>query len=90
MFFHTVHHYFQSRQEISTPDAAILHPEKLPKTRPSNPRHRLTDQMTQSCPTPPQARKKFFLSPKALRSPFLSRGARGQPDTTALSGKQQL
>ncbi|GLH00293.1 Uncharacterized protein GBIM_06713 [Gryllus bimaculatus] len=32
--------------------------------------------MTQSCPTPPQTRRRFFLSPKALRSPWGQRGPR--------------
>ncbi|KAG5879492.1 hypothetical protein JTB14_026360 [Gonioctena quinquepunctata] len=78
--------FMQSRQNLSTSGVEAGHPEKLPKTRPSNPRHRPPDQgvMTQSCPTPPQARKKFFLSPsKALRSPLLNRNSRQQE--TALS-----
>ncbi|CAH2009763.1 unnamed protein product [Acanthoscelides obtectus] len=78
--------YMQARQDLSPSrdhqDGGLLsgHPEKLPKTRPSSGgghvRHSGGGVMTQSCPTPPQARKKFFLSPKALRSPFLSRAAR--------------
>lgn len=64
----------------------LCHPEKLPKTRPTNPRLRLDQNvMTQSCPTPPQSRRKFFLSPKSLRSPF-SRSRQTSTDTT-LSGK---
>ncbi|KAJ8927396.1 hypothetical protein NQ314_020175 [Rhamnusium bicolor] len=75
-----------SRQDLSASGVEVGHPEKLPKTRPTNPRNRL-DQgvMTQSCPTPPQSRRKFFLSPKALRSPFLNRNTRLQGDA-ALSG----
>lgn len=47
--------------------------------------------MTQSCPTPPQNRKKFFLSPKTIRSPFTQRTAvRHQPqssgDNSIISG----
>jgi hypothetical protein len=29
------------------------------------------------CPTPPQSRRRFFLSPKSLRSPWNQRGANG-------------
>ncbi|XP_074025599.1 zinc-RING finger and ankyrin repeat domain-containing protein rolling pebbles isoform X3 [Leptinotarsa decemlineata] len=77
--------FMQSRQNLSTSGVEVGHPEKLPKTRPSNPRHRPPDQgvMTQSCPTPPQARKKFFLSPKVLRSPLSNRNNR--PQDSALS-----
>ncbi|XP_071055582.1 protein TANC2 isoform X2 [Onthophagus taurus] len=66
--------YMQTREVIS-PEG---HPEKLPKTKP---RSRL-DQgiMTQSCPTPPQSRRKFFLNPKGLRSPFTSRSVKQQGD----------
>lgn len=78
--------YMQTRQDLSTSGVEAGHPEKLPKTRPTNPRNRL-DQgvMTQSCPTPPQSRRKFFLSPKGLRSPFVSRNARQLGDVAALS-----
>ncbi|XP_018576381.1 protein TANC2 isoform X2 [Anoplophora glabripennis] len=78
--------YMQTRQDLSASGVEAGHPEKLPKTRPTNPRNRL-DQgvMTQSCPTPPQSRRKFFLSPKGLRSPFVSRNARQQGDVAALS-----
>ncbi|XP_018334493.1 protein TANC2 isoform X3 [Agrilus planipennis] len=65
------------------------HPEKLPKTRPSNPRTRATAEsssvMTQSCPTPPHSRRNFFLSPKALRSPFAQRAARQAAADSTLS-----
>lgn len=65
------------------------HPEKLPKTKPSNPRTKLdSNVMTQSCPTPPQSRRKFFLSPKALRSPFAHRMGRHQSGDSAVSGKR--
>lgn len=79
---------------MSSSSVEMGHPEKLPKTRrtPPNPRtNSRLDQnvMTQSCPTPPQSRRRFFLSPKALRSPFMQqRGARNQPTVdTTLSGK---
>ncbi|KAF5280679.1 hypothetical protein FQA39_LY05327 [Lamprigera yunnana] len=75
----------QSRQDLTSSNE-LGHPEKLPKTRPSNPRNR-SDQtiMTQSCPTPPQNRRKFFLSPKALRSSFAQRAARQAVGDSALS-----
>ncbi|KAI5748263.1 hypothetical protein M8J77_023609 [Diaphorina citri] len=43
--------------------------------------------MTQSCPTPPQNRRKFFLSPKSIRSPFGLRGSNNSrvSSDTALS-----
>lgn len=43
--------------------------------------------MTQSCPTPPQSRRKFFLNPKGLRSPFAQRSSRQPSGDSALSGK---
>ncbi|KAH1022745.1 hypothetical protein HUJ04_012093 [Dendroctonus ponderosae] len=70
--------FMKSRKEQSPNRPEVGHPENLPKTRPSNPR--LRPEMTQSCPTPPQSRRKFFLSPKAIRSPFLSRNWRQQSD----------
>ncbi|KAF7285187.1 hypothetical protein GWI33_011724 [Rhynchophorus ferrugineus] len=71
----------QSKPEVSPTRSEIGHPEKLPKIRPSNSKNRLEQNiMTQSCPTPPQSRRKFFLNPKAIRSPFLGRGWRQQPD----------
>jgi hypothetical protein len=78
----------QGRQELSASGVELGHPEKLPKTRPTNPRTRV-DQgvMTQSCPTPPQTRRKFFLSPKALRSPFSQRNSRQPPVDSASSGE---
>lgn len=71
----------QGRQELSPTRSEIGHPEKLPKIRPKNAKNRLEQNvMTQSCPTPPQSRRKFFLNPKAIRSPFLGRGWRQQAD----------
>ncbi|XP_069358000.1 protein TANC2 isoform X3 [Maniola hyperantus] len=45
-------------------------PLRLPKPpkQPSN--------LAQSCPTPPHTRRRFFLSPKSLRSPFGQRSSR--------------
>lgn len=77
---------YQSRKEQSPNRPEVGHPENLPKTRPSNPR--LRPEMTQSCPTPPQSRRKFLLSRKAIRSPFLSRNWRQQSDG-AMSGRHQ-
>ncbi|XP_043488120.1 protein TANC2 isoform X2 [Polistes fuscatus] len=37
---------------------------------PLNPHTRQKPQMTQSCPTPPNQRRRFFLNPKVLRSSF--------------------
>ncbi|KAB0802170.1 hypothetical protein PPYR_04356 [Photinus pyralis] len=77
--------YMQSRNDL-TSSAELGHPEKLPKVRPSNPRNRVDNGiMTQSCPTPPQARRKFLLSPKALRSPFAQRAIRQSGGDTTLS-----
>ncbi|CAH1131521.1 unnamed protein product [Ceutorhynchus assimilis] len=71
--------FMKSRNEKSPVRNEAGHPENLPKTRPSNPRTR-PDPMSQSCPTPPQSRRKFFLSPKAIRSPFLNKNWRQQTD----------
>lgn len=43
--------------------------------------------MTQSCPTPPHTRRRFFLSPKALRSPFGHR--RNNENHPPLSGEYE-
>nr|XP_018912691.1 PREDICTED: protein TANC2 [Bemisia tabaci] len=45
--------------------------------------------MTQSCPTPPQSRRRFFLSPKTMRSPFALRGNKVQSvDSNGLSDEE--
>ncbi|CAG2057215.1 unnamed protein product, partial [Timema podura] len=52
-------------------------PNRLPKTRPPTSRSgslARQDVMTQSCPTPPQNRRKFFLSPKSLRGAWGQKG----------------
>ncbi|XP_060525151.1 protein TANC2 isoform X2 [Cylas formicarius] len=73
--------FMQGRQEQPASQAEVGHPEKLPKTRPSNARARIEQNaMTQSCPTPPQTRRKFFLSPRAIRNPFVGRNWRQQGD----------
>lgn len=44
--------------------------------------------LAQSCPTPPHTRRRFFLSPKSLRSPFGQRGNRHSHENhVPLSGK---
>lgn len=44
--------------------------------------------MTQSCPTPPHTRRRFFSSSKALRSPFSHRRGSGNSENhPPLSGK---
>ncbi|XP_073955554.1 zinc-RING finger and ankyrin repeat domain-containing protein rolling pebbles isoform X2 [Choristoneura fumiferana] len=45
-------------------------PMRLPKP-PKQPTN-----LVQSCPTPPHTRRRFFLSPKSLRSPFAQRASR--------------
>ncbi|XP_054264581.1 protein TANC2 isoform X4 [Macrosteles quadrilineatus] len=67
--------YMQTRNENSQDWASP--PSRLP--RPSS------NVMTQSCPTPPQNRKKFFLSPKSLRSSWGLRGSSRAPADNALS-----
>lgn len=44
--------------------------------------------LAQSCPTPPHTRRRFFLSPKSLRSPFGQRSSRRSHENhVPLSGK---
>lgn len=56
-------------------------PHRLPKPpkQPSN--------LAQSCPTPPHTRRRFFLSPKSLRSPFGQRARHSHDNHVPLSGK---
>ncbi|XP_021206645.2 protein TANC2 isoform X3 [Bombyx mori] len=55
-------------------------PMRLPKPpkQPSN--------LAQSCPTPPHTRRRFFLSPKSLRSPFGQRARHSHDNHVPLSG----
>ncbi|XP_063220744.1 protein TANC2 [Bacillus rossius redtenbacheri] len=79
--------YMQSRQEGSPaaqPADWSECPSRLPKARPSSTRSLARHEapptsMTQSCPTPPQSRRRFFLSPKSIRSPWAQRGDRSGP-----------
>uniref|UniRef100_A0A0K8T6K2 RING-type domain-containing protein n=2 Tax=Lygus hesperus TaxID=30085 RepID=A0A0K8T6K2_LYGHE len=72
--------YMQTRHE----SGRDFSPNRLPRptkdccTHPANP-------MTNSCPTPPQGRKKFFLSPRGLRSPWGLRSNARVPSDNALS-----
>lgn len=43
--------------------------------------------LVQSCPTPPHTRRRFFLSPKSLRSPFSQRARHSHDNHVPLSGK---
>ncbi|XP_075222893.1 zinc-RING finger and ankyrin repeat domain-containing protein rolling pebbles isoform X4 [Lycorma delicatula] len=80
--------YMQARQE-GAQDWGVS-PCRLPKPSrgegccsPANP-------MSQSCPTPPQNRKKFFLSPKSLRSSWGLRGSSRVPADNALSAMMSI
>lgn len=69
--------YMQTRNDNS--QECVSPPCRLPRP------NRTSDPMTQSCPTPPQSRRKFFLSPKSLRSPWGLRGSSRVPADNALS-----
>ncbi|KOB78564.1 Rolling pebbles, partial [Operophtera brumata] len=47
---------------------------------------RLPKPPKQSCPTPPHTRRRFFLSPKSLRSPFGQRTRHSHENQVPLSG----
>ncbi|XP_014240920.1 protein TANC2 isoform X2 [Cimex lectularius] len=74
------HLYMQARtdQTRDTSPSRLPRPNKECCNHPCN-------AMTQSCPTPPQGRKKFFLSPKALRNPWGLRNSSRAPSDNALS-----
>ncbi|XP_026743736.1 protein TANC2 isoform X3 [Trichoplusia ni] len=55
-------------------------PLRLPKP-PKQP-----SSLAQSCPTPPHTRRRFFLSPKSLRSPFGQRARHSHDNHVPLSG----
>ncbi|XP_049811721.1 protein TANC2 isoform X1 [Schistocerca nitens] len=90
--------YMQTRQHQQQQQAQDWpSPSRLPKSRPTQRRAGATPAdgagiMTQSCPTPPQSRRRFFLSPKSLRSAWGQRtggttpgGSPHPPDSAALS-----
>lgn len=56
-------------------------PMRLPKP-PKQPTN-----LVQSCPTPPHTRRRFFLSPKSLRSPFGPRARHSHENHVPLSGE---
>ncbi|XP_050678771.1 protein TANC2 isoform X2 [Leptidea sinapis] len=60
--------YTPSPQRLSDPEWQS--PLRLPKPP------KQTSTLAQSCPTPPHTRRRFFLSPKSLRSPFGQRSSR--------------
>ncbi|XP_008179715.1 protein TANC2 isoform X1 [Acyrthosiphon pisum] len=69
--------YVQSRQGSQE----LSHsPSRLPR-----PNRNLEEVMTQSCPTPPQSRRKFFLSPKTIRNQWSMRSGSRSPSDNALS-----
>ncbi|XP_026815658.1 protein TANC2 isoform X3 [Rhopalosiphum maidis] len=69
--------YVQSRQGSQE----LSHsPSRLPR-----PNRNLDEVMTQSCPTPPQSRRKFFLSPKTIRNQWSMRSGSRSPSDNALS-----
>uniref|UniRef100_A0A1B6I3A2 RING-type domain-containing protein n=2 Tax=Homalodisca liturata TaxID=320908 RepID=A0A1B6I3A2_9HEMI len=74
--------YMQTRNNEGTQD--WVSPSRLPRPGRSDTCCN-TNTMTQSCPTPPQIRKKFFLSPKSLRSSWGLRGSSRVPADNALS-----
>lgn len=61
-------------------DAEWQSPSRLPKP----PKQA---SLAQSCPTPPHTRRRFFLSPKSLRSPFGQRSRHSHENHVPLSGK---
>ncbi|VVD04724.1 unnamed protein product [Leptidea sinapis] len=71
--------YTPSPQRLSDPEWQS--PLRLPKPP------KQTSTLAQSCPTPPHTRRRFFLSPKSLRSPFGQRSSRhSQENHVPLSG----
>ncbi|XP_060801357.1 protein TANC2 isoform X1 [Amyelois transitella] len=61
------------------PDQDWQSPMRLPKP-PKQPTN-----LVQSCPTPPHTRRRFFLSPKSLRSPFAPRARHSHENHVPLS-----
>ncbi|XP_043290037.1 protein TANC2 isoform X2 [Venturia canescens] len=63
-------------------------PPVLPESITSQARHK-AQAMAQSCPTPPNQRKRFFLNPKVLRGPFApQRAARRGASTPDQTGNE--
>lgn len=77
----TADRYTPSPQRQQVPEQNWHAPNRLPK-----PPKQQT--LTQNCPTPPHTRRRFFLSPKSLRSPFGHRAGRhSQENHVPLSGE---
>lgn len=78
---HLTERYTPSPQRQQIHDQDWHSPNRLPK--PPKP-----TTLAQSCPTPPHTRRRFFLSPKSLRSPFGQRcGRHSTENHVPLSGK---
>ncbi|RZF43708.1 hypothetical protein LSTR_LSTR015247, partial [Laodelphax striatellus] len=76
--------YMQTRQNNGH-DWGSTSPCRLPRPGKGDMCCYSSNPMSQSCPTPPQNRKKFFLSPKSLRSSWGLRGNSRVPADNALS-----
>ncbi|XP_031847478.1 zinc-RING finger and ankyrin repeat domain-containing protein rolling pebbles isoform X3 [Nomia melanderi] len=72
--------------EVSSVSKGLKNKSALPESSGSQGRQKL-QMMTQSCPTPPNQRKRFFLNPKVLRSSFVpqrsSRRGASSPEPVA-------
>ncbi|XP_076174802.1 zinc-RING finger and ankyrin repeat domain-containing protein rolling pebbles isoform X3 [Ptiloglossa arizonensis] len=67
-----VMHQRETDENISSMAKGLKNkPPALPESSASHGRQKL-QMMTQSCPTPPNQRKRFFLNPKVLRSSFVT------------------
>ncbi|XP_061714024.1 protein TANC2 isoform X1 [Cydia pomonella] len=65
----------QGRRTMERYTPSPQRPEDYNPTRLPKPPKQPTN-LVQSCPTPPHTRRRFFLSPKSLRSPFAQRASR--------------
>ncbi|XP_063381580.1 protein TANC2 isoform X1 [Cydia fagiglandana] len=65
----------QGRRTMDRYTPSPQRPEDYNPTRLPKPPKQPTN-LVQSCPTPPHTRRRFFLSPKSLRSPFAQRASR--------------
>ncbi|XP_050420665.1 protein TANC2 isoform X3 [Adelges cooleyi] len=73
--------YVQSRQgsqELSHSPSRLPIPNRMLETN---------DVMTQSCPTPPQSRRRFFLNPKTIKNQWSMRSGSRSPSDNALSAR---
>ncbi|XP_050543251.1 protein TANC2 isoform X2 [Daktulosphaira vitifoliae] len=71
--------YIQSRQGSQERNHS---PSRLPKP---NRLLETNDVMTQSCPTPPQSRRRFFLNPKTIKNQWSMRSGSRSPSDNTLS-----